>query len=351
MKLEINGNLVDRPSVWWEEGSVFMIDQTKLPFEIVIFQSKSFKDTALAIKQMIVRGAPAIGAAGAYGTVQAIFSAWNGETVDNDLIDNAKRILLSSRPTAVDLRNGVEIVLKTNPLTPDGALSTAKSFVQKIIDEGKKIGENGKHLIRNEMKVLTHCHTGAPALVDYGSALACIIAANNEGKKFHVYVDETRPRIQGRLTTWELSLNKIPHTVICDSAAASLFQNGDIDIIIVGADRVAVNGDIANKIGTYNLAVLAKEHSVPFYTAFPSSTYDPNTLSGKEIEVEIRSELEVERVLGLDSNGEQCEVFLYPKGTNFLNPAFDVTPARYISGYVTPVGILSASELVSLSSE
>ncbi|MFX0051386.1 MAG: S-methyl-5-thioribose-1-phosphate isomerase [Candidatus Hodarchaeota archaeon] len=347
LKLNINGKQVDKPSVWWDsnENSLKMIDQTKIPFQVEVYTCTSFRATAQAIREMRIRGAPSIGAAAGYGLAQAVreFSC------DNEFekkIQEAYNILLSARPTAIDLKNGLDTVKSAHPLSPENALKKARFFANRIAEEGIKIGQYGKQLIKPGMNILTHCHTGALALVDHGSAMAPLIQAYNDGIQIHVFVDETRPRLQGRMTSWELSESGLNYTVICDSASGYLMSQGKINLVIVGADRVTQNGDIANKIGTYNLAVLAHYHNIPFYTAFPTSTYDRSTFSGRDIVIEERNSLEIKEVIGYSRElNKTLNISLYPDLTNFFNPAFDITPCSLISGYITPLGILSASEL------
>ncbi|MFX1284891.1 MAG: S-methyl-5-thioribose-1-phosphate isomerase [Promethearchaeota archaeon] len=347
MKLEIDGKITDRPAVWWDHNNdiVRMIDQTKIPFQVEVHDCPTYRETVQAIKQMIIRGAPSIGAAAAYGLAQAVREFWNTEEFE-DRIEIAYNELLGTRPTAVDLQKGLDIIRTIEPLNPENTLNKAQLFANRIAEEGKKIGEIGKELITHNMNILTHCHTGALALVDHGSALSPIIHAWQEGKRFHVYVDETRPRFQGRMTAWELSQYGVNHTVICDSASGFFISQGKVDLIILGADRVTRNGDIANKIGTYNLAVLAYRHNIPFYTAFPTSTFDYSTLTGNDIVIEQRDTIEVKQASGysqaLDRN---LNISLYTDKVNFSNPAFDVTPNELITGYITPKGILKKSQL------
>ncbi len=350
MKLWIEGNLVDKPSVWWDynENILKMIDQTKIPFQVDIHTCSTYRETTQAIKKMIIRGAPSIGAAAGYGLAQAVLEFWN-EVNFEEKLQNAYSTLLASRPTAVDLHNGLNYVKNTSPMSPENALKQAEYFSNQIAEEGRQLGQIGKELIKSGMNILTHCHTGALALVDHGSAVAPIVHAWVEDKKrFHVYVDETRPRFQGRITSWELSQYQINHTVICDSASGYLMSQKKVDLIILGADRVALNGDIANKIGTYNLAVLAQYHDIPFYTAFPSSTFDPKTIKGNEILVEERDNDEIYNVSGYsDELNRNISVNIYLNDVEFANPAFDVTPNELITGYITPLGILRAEELKS----
>ncbi|MFX0207235.1 MAG: S-methyl-5-thioribose-1-phosphate isomerase [Candidatus Hodarchaeota archaeon] len=347
MKLEINGKLTDRPAVWWDHtnGIVSMIDQTKIPFQVEIHNCPTYRETVQAIKKMIIRGAPSIGAAAAYGLAQAVQEFWDTEEF-KEKIKTAYNELLEARPTAVDLQKGLDFISTIEPMNPENALKMAQLFANRIVKEGKKIGQIGKELINTNMNVLTHCHTGALALVDHGSALSPIIQAWLEGKRFHVYVAETRPRFQGRMTAWELSQYGINHTVICDSASGFFISQGKVDLIILGADRVTRNGDIANKIGTYNLAVLAYHHKIPFYTAFPTSTFDYSTLTGKDIVIEQRDTIEVKQVSGYSQTLNRNHIVsLYTDEVKFSNPAFDVTPSELITGYITPNGILKKSQL------
>ncbi len=347
MKLTINGEVTDLPAIWWnsDQKNIQLIDQTKLPFQINIHTCLTYKDTADAIKSMKIRGAPSIGAAAAYGLAQAVIEFSGKDTFHSD-IEKAYDYLLASRPTAVDLKNGLEIIKKNLVNAPDDILRIAQGFSSSVAEQGRKIGEVGKTLIRDGMNILTHCHTGALALVDNGSAIAPIIQAWFDGRKFHTYVDETRPRIQGRLTSWELGQYGVDHTVICDSASGYLMSQGKIDLIILGADRVARNGDIANKIGTYNLAVLAKFHNIPFYSAFPFSTLDLETETGADIRIEERNHREISEVTGYQqTESNNVTISIYPQNTRFVNPAFDVTPSNLITGYITPEGILSKDEL------
>ena len=347
LKLIIDGIETDKPAVWWdkETNTLKMIDQTKIPFKIEIVTCFNYHETILAIKNMVVRGAPSIGATGAYGLTQAIFEFYGAKNF-HIKVQNAYRELLNSRPTAVDLKNGLDIIISFLSKTPEEILKIAEEFASQIKEEGFKIGVIGRDLIKNGMNVLTHCHTGALALVDHGSAIAPLKQAWKDGVRFHVFVDETRPRIQGKITSWELGSEGINHTVICDSVSASLMAQGRIDLIILGADRVAMNGDIANKIGTYNLAVLASYHKIPFYTAFPLSTFDRQTKTGKEIVIEERQHEELQYVWGFNIKESRFQsVSLYLDQTNFYNPAFDITPNELITGYITSKGILIASEL------
>lgn len=344
-------------AVWLDYDSsggraiVKMIDQTKIPFTVEIVTCPTYRETAKAIRSMVVRGAPSIGGAGAFGLAQAVVEFWEKPEFE-DRIRTAYQMLLSTRPTAVDLKHGLDFVLKNaDSLTPKLAVAHAQEFADGIVDEGQKIGKIGRALIQSGTGILTHCHTGALALIDHGSALAPIVQAwVKEEKRFEVYVDETRPRLQGRITSWELGQYNIPHTVICDSMAASLMARGKlIDLIIVGADRVAKNGDVANKIGTYGLAIVANHHNVPVYVAFPSSTFDPSTPTGQDIIIEERSSQEIRMVKGFSEDLKHPHVIsIHPeedKIRSFLNPAFDVTPKELITGYITGSGIFSSEQL------
>ena len=357
MKVKI-GNRTDYFRTVWLEGPVVkMIDQPKLPHSFEIFESRDYIQTAKAISTMIVRGAPAIGATGAFGMAQAalgfIGSGLNGFRKH---MNKAKLTLSSTRPTAYDLFHGIETVLdgiKTAKDVEEGkryAVSAANQYAEWSANNCRLIGEHGGKLIKNGAGVLTHCNAGALACVDYGTALAPIRFAHNTGKNIHVFVDETRPRCQGaRLTAWELAMEGIPHHLIADNAAGHFMQRGDVDIVIVGADRVAANGDIANKIGTYEKAVVAKENGIPFYVAAPSSTIDPKCKTGKRIPIEERDQDEVlfmfgqaEGVLGLPGS---VKVRIAPKETQARNPAFDVTPAKFITGIITEKGLFLPKQI------
>ena len=294
-------------SLWWD-GILKLIDQRRLPFQLKIFEADSMEKVAYAIKKMVVRGAPAIGCAAAYGMVL-------GEDKEK-----AARMLKRTRPTAHDLFYAVDYMLE-NGCT----LEAADNYVESIIQKCKKIGEVGAKLIKNGCKILTHCNAGALATVDWGTALAPLRMAKD--KNIFVWVDETRPRLQGLLTAWELEQEGINHALIVDNAAGYYMKEGHIDMVIVGADRIASNYDVANKIGTYEKAVLAKENGIPFYVAAPISTFDRSIESGKQIKIEERDSVEV------------TKIFDYvPK--DIKNPAFDVTPAKYITGIITEEGII-----------
>jgi translation initiation factor eIF-2B subunit alpha/methylthioribose-1-phosphate isomerase len=306
-------------SLWVEDRQVKFIDQRKLPYRFEVFTAKTVDDIAFAIKDMVVRGAPAIGAAAAYGMALG----------EGDMEESAAKLKLS-RPTAYDLFYAIEYMVEKIDKGEDG-FDAASEYVEDIIERCRKIGENGEKLIKNDMKVLTHCNAGALATVDHGTALSPLRMAHRNGKDFFVYVDETRPRLQGLLTAWELRQEGIKHAIIADNAAGYFMKRGDVDICITGADRIAQNGDFANKIGTYEKAVLAKENGVPFYVAAPISTFDDTIEDGDKIVIEERGIKELTTV-----NNRR----IMPDWVTVKNPAFDVTPAEYVEGYITENGII-----------
>ena len=311
-----------------EGASVFLIEQNLLPFKFQIFKSNSYRETCRAIKTMIVRGAGAIGAAAGFAMAQAVL-----EGAD---IKKAKKEIEATRPTAQNLFYAVDRVFNA-----DDPAREAQKIADEDAESCRRIGEIGSKLIRDGANIETHCNAGWLAFVDYGTALAPIYAARDRGRKIFVYVDETRPRGQGgRLTAWELKNENIPHAIIPDNAGAYLMSQGKIDIVIVGADRIAANGDTANKIGTFEKAICAKEFGIPFYVAAPTSTFDLKCMSGKDIPIENRSENEVLYQTGTTKNGKMEEIRVCSPGSSAVNPAFDVTPAKYISGIITEKGIL-----------
>lgn len=309
----------DCRALWLENGIVKFIDQRKLPYKLEIFSAKTVDDVAFAIKDMVVRGAPAIGAAAVYGMALG----------KKDLQKTAEK-LRATRPTAYDLFYAIEYMIEQITNGKD-EFDAATKYVEDIVQRCKKIGEYGEKLIKNGMKILTHCNAGALATVDYGTALAPFRIAYRKGKDFFVYVDETRPRCQGLLTAWELHQEGIKHAVIADNAAGYFMKNGEIDLVITGADRIAKNGDFANKIGTYEKAVLAKENDIPFYVAAPVSTFDNSIEDGSKIIIEERGRSELAEI-----NGKK----VMPDWTTVKNPAFDVTPKAYVAGYITEEGII-----------
>jgi translation initiation factor eIF-2B subunit alpha/methylthioribose-1-phosphate isomerase len=351
--MKINGE--DYRTVWLEDGTVKLIDQTKLPHKFSIKECKNYGQTAKAIKNMLVRGAPAIGAAAGYGIAQAAFG-YNGITNDGfwQEIDKAKKALESSRPTAIDLFHSTARVISAMKTEytigewKDMAVKEADQMAEESVVACMHIGEHGNELISEGSHILTHCNAGALAAIDWGTALAPMRMAHNDGKKFFVLVDETRPLCQGsRLTAWELQQEGIPYAVIADNAAGFYLQGGKVNLCIVGADRITANGDVANKIGTYEKAVLAKENNVPFYVAAPLSTIDMNMRDGSEIPIEERPEDEVLSAWGA-LRGGMANVRIAPEQAHALNPAFDVTPAKYITGIITEKGIVKPGELATL---
>jgi len=329
-------------TVWWEDGALKMIDQTLLPFTFTVAVSSSCRDTARHIRRMTVRGAPAIGAAGAYGMVQAFMEGKpeEGETA-----------LRATRPTARDLFAGIDRVKKAaGEASPrdraSAALAAAEEFAAHSAEECRLIGEQGAPLIGDGSTVLTHCNAGWLACVDWGTALAPVYRAHREGKRIFVLVDETRPRCQGgKLTAWELSGEGIPHAVIPDTAAGFYMRRGKVDMVITGADRIAFNGDTANKIGTLQVAVCAQRFGIPFYIAAPWATFDPECTSGSEIPIEERDPEEVTRMAGRDETGRLVSVRVCNPDSRAENPAFDVTPAELVTGYITPAGVITAADI------
>ena len=316
---------IEMRALWMSRGVVKAIDQRLLPGKLRIISIRTYKEMAEAISNMTVRGAPPIGAAAAYGMALA----WN----DDENLDKAAKAIKATRPTAHDLFYAVDLMLTKRDAD---LVKVADGYADSIVEMCYLIGKNGSGLIKDGYRILTHCNAGAPATVDFGPAPAPIRGAHRAGKKLFVYVDETRPRLQGaKLTAWELVNEGIDHAVISDNAAGH-YMKDDVDIVIVGADRIARNGDFANKIGTYTKAVLAKENGVPFYVAAPVSTFDAKIKSGVQITIEERSEDEVLFVDG-------CRVA--PYGSRALNPAFDVTPAKYVTSFITERGVFKPGRL------
>lgn len=303
----------DVPTVSWCDGVVRLVDQRKLPEELCVLEARTADEVCEAIRTLAVRGAPALGLAGAMGVALA---RRRGE----DVADAAAR-LVACRPTAVNLRWGVE-----RALASEDPAAEAEAMVKEDLDANRRLGALGADLLPPGARVLTHCNAGGLACAGYGTALGVVRAAHEAGKGPRVWVDETRPVLQGsRLTAWELSRLGIPATVVVDSAAGSLMARGEVDCVVVGADRVAANGDVANKIGTYSLAVLARHHGLPFYVAAPVSTIDLACLDGGSIPVEERPPEEV--------------TAFAPPGVAVANPAFDVTPAALVTAIVTDRGV------------
>ena len=339
------------PTLAWTPEGVRFIDQTKLPLEESYVLATTYEQVAEVIVTMVVRGAPAIGVSAAYGiALGAIHSKAESAEQFAPEFDRICARLAGTRPTAVNLFWAIDRMKKlfddrlaagsTLAEVRDKILAEAHAMYEEDIAACKAMGAYGGALLPNEGGVLTHCNAGALATCGYGTALGVIRAAVEQGKQIHVYADETRPFLQGaRLTAWELMEDGIPTTVICDNMAASLMRAGKIQAVVVGADRIAANGDFANKIGTYNVAILAKEHGIPFYCAAPWSTIDLATETGDAIPIEERNAVEVTH-----HGGKQ----LTPHGVGICNPAFDVTPAKYVTAIITERGVLRAPYAESL---
>ena len=364
--MKVNGK--DYRTIWLDSyGSLKIIDQRKLPYEFSIEHLSSVEDVAKAIKDMHVRGAGLIGVAAGYGMYLAAKNGvvpygFIGNQKKEDFyaeIEKASEKFISTRPTAVNLRYAVKRQLneinKTGSIEEMVAVSleTATKIADEDAESCRRIGEHGIKIIWEISKkkngepvnIMTHCNAGWLAFVDYGSALSPVYAAQEKGIPVHVFVSETRPRNQGaNLTAWELEQQKVPYRVIVDNAAGHLMCKGLVDMVIVRADRVAPNGDIANKIGTYMKAVVAKENGIPFYVAFPSSTFDWEIKDGEEIPIEERGEDEVKYVSGISSAGKTEKLLITPKNSRALNYGFDVTPASLITGLITERGICEANE-------
>jgi len=310
-------------TLWFEDGALHLLDQRRLPAKVEIVQARTARETAQAIREMVVRGAPAIGCAAAYGLALA---ARSGED-----FAEARRALLDSRPTAVNLRWAVERLSAVQPRTFEALREEADRVLAEDLAACRAIGRHGAALVPDGRGILTHCNAGGLATAGYGTALGVVRAALEAGKKCAVFADETRPWLQGaRLTAWELLQDGIPVTLLPDAAAASLLSGGRIGCVVVGADRIARNGDTANKVGTYPLALAAAAAQVPFFVAAPTSTVDLRASSGREIPIEERAPSEVTHLAGSRVAAEGVQVF---------NPAFDVTPSRYIAAIVTERGV------------
>ena len=350
----------DLRTIWLDENVtvVKIIDQRKLPHELVIVDLKTVDDAITAIKDMYVRGAPLIGVTGAYAVYLATLNAPDPKIADAYLIGEAARIK-AARPTAVNLSWGVDQVLSAilkRTASEDkikAARDSAGAITAQEVENCRKIGQHGLSLIEKisrhkagkTVNVLTHCNAGWLACIEHGTATAPIYAAFDHGLDIHVWVDETRPLNQGaRLTAWELGKHGVRHTIITDNAGGHLMQHGMVDLVIVGTDRTTVTGDVANKIGTYLKALAARENNVPFYVALPSSTFDWNIKDGiGDIPIEQRAPEEVKYVQGLDKDGP-TSVLICPPTSPCANFAFDVTPARFVTGFITERGTCKATE-------
>src|ERR1039457_2440016 len=335
-------------------NSVLLVEQRLLPHEFKIGATKNFRETAGAIRDMVVRGAGAIGARAAYGLAQGAL-AFRGSDLEkfSRHIEAVYQTLKAARPTAVDPVNAMNLVreaMRAGQTVEEQqalALAAAEEFANEDVRHCEAIGRHGAKLIRNGMRILTHCNAGWLAFVDVGSATAPLYAAQAQGKKFQVFCGETRPRSQGAtLTAWELAQQKISHQIIADNAAGHLMQRGEIDLVIVGSDRtLGHTGEVTNKIGTYTKAVLAARHKIPFYVAIPLSTIDWNLKRGFDIPIEDRHESEVLGAWGINSRGQREYIRVANPSSHARNPGFDVTPAELITGIITPAGIFQPKEL------
>jgi len=349
--MRINGKAFR--TIWFDEKeqTVKIIDQTKLPHKFEVKNLKTVKDTINAIKTMEVRGAPLIGATAAYGIVLAIM-----ENNNTEFIKTSCENLIKSRPTAINLKWAVNRMLKKlSTVNHNEVLKIALEEVKLICEEDIKfcenIGLNGLKIIeeiynkkKDTVNILTHCNAGWLATIDWGTATSPIYHAYKKGIKVHVWVDETRPRNQGAsLTSYELNEEGVPNTIIADNTGGILMQRGEVDMCIVGTDRTIATGDVANKVGTYLKALAAKDNNVPFYVALPSSTIDWETTDLKKIPIEERNSEELSYVEGLDENNNVKKVLIYPKKSKTMNLAFDVTPAKYVTGLITEKGVCEAS--------
>ena len=338
-------------TIWFENSTVKIIDQTKLPHQFIIKELKTVQDSINAIKNMEVRGAPLIGATAAYGLVLSVI-----EKNDLSFLKKSSELLIKSRPTAINLKWAVDRMMKklsglSNDKIIEYAVKEAKNICEEDISFCKNIGIHGLEIIeeifrkkKDTVNILTHCNAGWLATIDWGTATSPIYQAHRKGIKVHVWVDETRPRNQGaNLTCYELSEEGIPNTIIADNTGGILMQRGEVDMCITGTDRTLSTGDVANKIGTYLKALAAYDNKVPFYVALPSSTIDWNIKNFKDIPIEERKSEELSHIEGLDKNNKITKVLIYPKNNKALNLAFDITPAKYVTGLITEKGICQAS--------
>src|SRR6056300_1956795 len=338
-------------TIWFENNIVKIIDQTKLPHNFLIKELKTCDDAVNAIKNMEVRGAPLIGATAAYGLVLSII-----ENNDLDFLKKSSEKLINSRPTAINLKWAVDRMLRKLLIAKKNEiLNLAINEPKNICDEDEKscnqIGLNGLKLIeeiynkkKSTVNILTHCNAGWLATINWGTATSPIYHAHKKGIPVHVWVDETRPRNQGaNLTSYELNEEEIPNTIIADNTGGILMQRGDVDVCIVGTDRTLSTGDVCNKIGTYLKALAAYDNNVTFYVALPSSTIDWDIKNFKDIPIEERNSEELSHIEGIDEDNKIKKILIYPKKSKALNLAFDVTPAKYVTGLITEKGICEAS--------
>ena len=339
-------------TIWFENNVVKIIDQTKLPHQFIIKNLKTVKDSINAIKVMEVRGAPLIGATAAYGMVLAII-----ESNDQSFLKKSAKDLISSRPTAINLKWAVDRMRnKLSGVNSDKifeiALNEAKDICEEDVKFCENIGLNGLKIIeeiynkkKDTVNILTHCNAGWLATINWGTATSPIYHAHKKGIPVHVWADETRPRNQGaNLTSYELNEEGIKNTIIADNTGGILMQRGEVDMCIVGTDRTLANGDVCNKVGTYLKALAAHDNNIPFYVALPSSTIDWNIKDHKDIPIEERNSDELSHVEGLDEKGDIKKIQIYPKKSKAMNLAFDVTPAKYVTGLITEKGVCEASE-------
>ena len=347
--MKINGK--NYRTIWFENNLVKIIDQTKLPHQFIIKDLKSVQDSINAIKTMEVRGAPLIGVTAAYGLVLSII-----EKNDLSYLKKSSEDLILSRPTAINLKWAVERMMKklsgvnSNEILKI-ALKEAKAIAEEDIIFCEQIGLNGLKIIekiaekkKDTINILTHCNAGWLATIDWGTATSPIYHAHKKGIKVHVWVDETRPRNQGaNLTSHELNEEGVLNTIIADNTGGILMQRGEVDMCIVGTDRTLANGDVCNKVGTYLKALAAYDNNIPFYVALPSSTIDWNIKDHKDIPIEERNSKELSHMEGLDEKGEVKKIQIYPEKSKAMNLAFDVTPAKYVTGLITEKGICEAS--------
>jgi methylthioribose-1-phosphate isomerase len=339
-------------TIWFENDLVKIIDQTKLPHQFIIKELKTVHEAINAIKTMEVRGAPLIGATAAYGLVLSII-----EKNHLSYLKKSSEDLIASRPTAINLKWAVDrmmkklLVVNSNEILKI-AIDEAKAIVEEDVEFCENIGLNGLKIIekiaekkKNTVNILTHCNAGWLATIDWGTATSPIYHAHKKGIKVHIWVDETRPRNQGaNLTSYELNEEGIPNTIIADNTGGILMQRGQVDMCIVGTDRTLSNGDVCNKIGTYLKALAAKDNNIPFYVALPSSTIDWTIKDHKKIPIEERNTEELSHIEGLDKDNKLQKVLIYPQKSKAMNLAFDVTPAKYVTGLITEKGICEASE-------
>ena len=338
-------------TIWFENNVVKIIDQTKLPHQFIIKDLKTVKDAINAIKIMEVRGAPLIGATAAYGLVLAII-----ENNDQSFLKKSAENLINSRPTAINLKWAVDrMINKLSGVNSDKILEIALNEAKEICEEDVKfcesIGLNGLKIIegiynkkKDTVNILTHCNAGWLATINWGTATSPIYHAHKKGIPVHVWADETRPRNQGaNLTSYELNEENVPNTIIADNTGGILMQRGQVDMCIVGTDRTLANGDVCNKVGTYLKALAAKDNNVPFYVALPSSTIDWDIKNYKDIPIEERNSEELSHIEGLDEKGNVKKIQIYPKKSKSMNLAFDVTPAKYVTGLITEKGVCDAS--------